>query len=72
MLIFVGALLIAGAGGMARLGTTAGLYAAEMFASAVLLAGFLMASTLDRGAGTVRSEYAAGHPVDTPEETSPS
>ena len=67
VLIFIGALLIAGAGGMARRGTTVGLYAGEMFASAVLLAGFLMASTLDRGAGTVRSEHAAGQAPDPPQ-----
>jgi hypothetical protein len=54
VLIFVGTLLIAGAGSMARAGTTAGLYPAEMVASAVLLAGFLMAGTLERGAGKIR------------------
>jgi hypothetical protein len=63
VLIFIGALLIAGAGSMARLKTTAGLYPAEMFASAVLLAGFLTASTLDRGARKVRAEHA-GHSPD--------
>ncbi|MDP2232169.1 MAG: hypothetical protein Q8K89_00915 [Actinomycetota bacterium] len=53
VLIFVGTLLIAGAGSMARAGTTAGLYPAEMLASAVLLAGFLMAGTLQKGAKAV-------------------
>lgn len=50
VLIAVGTLLIAGAGGLARAGVTAGLYPGEMIASAVLLAGFLMAGTLDKGA----------------------
>jgi len=59
MLIFVGTLLIAGAGSMARLGSTAGLYVAEMVASAILLVGFLMASTLEKGAGAIKERNAA-------------
>ncbi|MDP2183360.1 MAG: hypothetical protein Q8K99_12430 [Actinomycetota bacterium] len=55
VLIFLGTLLIAGAGSMARVGTTAGLYPAEMVASAILLAGFLMASTLEKGAQAIRA-----------------
>ncbi len=47
--IIIGTLIIAGMGGMARAGTTAGLYLGEMIASAILLAGFLMAGTLERG-----------------------
>jgi len=50
VLIAAGTLIIAGAGGMARSGQTVGLYPAEMIASAMLLAGFLMAGTLDKGA----------------------
>jgi hypothetical protein len=50
VLIIIGTLVIAGAGSMARLGNTKGLYLAEMIASAILLAGFLMAGTLDKGA----------------------
>lgn len=50
VLIIVGTLVIAGAGSMARAGVTQGLYVAEMIASAILLAGFLMASTLEKGA----------------------
>ena len=50
VLIAAGTLIIAGAGGMARSGQTVGLYPAEMVASAMLLAGFLMAGTLDKGA----------------------
>ncbi len=54
VMIFVGTLVIAGAGSMARTGKTVGLYPAEMVASAILLAGFLMAGTLDKGARKVR------------------
>ncbi len=49
VLIALGTILIAAAGSMARAGVTGGLYPAEMFASAILLAGFLMAGTLDKG-----------------------
>jgi hypothetical protein len=48
--IAAGTILIAGAGSMARAGLSIGLYPAEMFASALLLVGFLMAGTLDKGA----------------------
>ena len=61
VLIIIGTLIIAGAGSMARAGTTAGLYPAEMVASAVLLAGFLMAGTLEKGAAGGRSERVGGH-----------
>ena len=47
---------LAGAGSMARAGATQGLYFAEMIASAILLAGFLMASTLQKGAAIARKE----------------
>ena len=59
VLIIVGTLIIAGAGSMARLGNTKGLYLAEMIASAVLLAGFLMAGTLDKGAKAARGRRQA-------------
>ncbi|MDZ4063357.1 MAG: hypothetical protein U1E22_01705, partial [Coriobacteriia bacterium] len=59
VLIFVGTLLIAGAGSMARAGATAGLYPAEMVASAILLAGFLMASTLEKGAQAIKARREA-------------
>ncbi len=65
ILIIIGTLLIAGAGSMARAGVTAGLYPAEMVASAILLAGFLMAGTLDKGARAIRAERAkAGDEVN--------
>jgi hypothetical protein len=60
VLIIIGTLVIAGAGSMARAGQTAGLYPAEMLASAILLAGFLMAGTLERGAKAVRDRLSAG------------
>ena len=50
VLIALGTVVIAAAGGMARAGESRGLYAAEMVASAILLAGFLLAGTLDKGA----------------------
>ena len=59
VLIIIGTLIIAGAGSMARAGQTAGLYPAEMVASAVLLAGFLLAGTLEKGAAAVRERIAS-------------
>lgn len=64
VLIIIGTLIIAGAGSMARAGRTEGLYLAEMVASAILLWGFLMASTLEKGARAVaaaRERAAQGH-----------
>jgi hypothetical protein len=55
VLIIIGTLIIAGAGSMARAGRTEGLYLAEMVASAVLLWGFVMASTLEKGAKAARA-----------------
>ena len=57
VLIAIGTICIAAAGSMARAGVSAGLYPAEMVASAILLAGFLMAGTLDKG---VKESIAAG------------
>ncbi len=54
VLIAVGALLIAFVGSRARMGSTAGLYPAEMVASALMLAGFLLAGTLQKGRESVR------------------
>lgn len=66
VLIIIGTLVIAGAGSMARAGQTVGLYPAEMVASAILLAGFLMAGTLDRGANAIRKRLASvvGEPAE--------
>ncbi|HEX9093027.1 MAG TPA: hypothetical protein VF902_03505 [Coriobacteriia bacterium] len=55
VLIIIGTLMIAGAGSMARLGSTGGLYAGEMVASAILLWGFLLAGTLEKGAQATRA-----------------
>ncbi len=59
VLIAVGTLIIAFVGSRARLGDSVGLYPAEMVASAVLLAGFLMAGTLDKGARRIRDRLSA-------------
>ncbi|MDO8880451.1 MAG: hypothetical protein Q7W44_06595 [Coriobacteriia bacterium] len=59
VLIIVGTLIIAGAGSMARAGQTVGLYPAEMIASAVLLAGFLLAGTLEKGARAIKDRRDA-------------
>ncbi len=66
VLIIIGTLVIAGAGSMARAGMTRGLYVAEMVASAILLAGFLMAGTLDKGA---KAAVAAGREKRAMEST---
>jgi hypothetical protein len=57
VLICIGTLIIAGAGSMARAGVTAGLYPAEMVASAILLWGFLVAGTLEKGAKAAREAH---------------
>jgi hypothetical protein len=65
VLIVAGALLIAFVGSRARLGETAGLYPAEMVASALLLGGFLMAGTLEKGVRArrvVKGQTAEGRP----------
>jgi divalent metal cation (Fe/Co/Zn/Cd) transporter len=49
VLIALGTIVMAAAGGIARAGETVGLYPAEMIASAILLAGFLLAGTLEQG-----------------------
>lgn len=59
VLIILGTLIIAAAGSMARAGQTVGLYPAEMVASAVLLSGFLLAGTLEKGAAAVKERLAA-------------
>jgi hypothetical protein len=66
VLIAVGTLVIAGAGSMARAGRSVGLYPAEMIASALLLWGFLVAGTLEKGAKAAKAERGV-----TPAETLP-
>ena len=60
VLIAAGAIVIAYVGSRARAGDTAGLYAAEMVASALLLAGFLLAGTLQKGAKAIGRRRQAG------------
>ncbi len=55
VLIAAGAALLAALGSRARLGNTTGLYPAEMVAAALMLAGFLLAGTLDKGARRARA-----------------
>jgi hypothetical protein len=59
VLIAAGAVLLAFLGSRARLGNTTGLYPAEMVSAALMLAGFLMAGTLDRGRKAVRAARGA-------------
>lgn len=66
VLIAIGTLVIAWAGSMARTGQAVGLYPAEMVASAILLAGFLMAGTLDKGAQAAKEKAQARRAAEMP------
>lgn len=55
VLIALGTLVIAAAGSKARLGTSTGLYPAEMVGSALLFWGFIVANTLEKGARSIRN-----------------
>jgi len=66
VLIALGAILIAFVGSRARMSSTAGLYPAEMVASALMLAGFLMAGTLQKGRATVRRTKRGAPPDEGP------
>lgn len=55
VLIAGGAVLLAFAGSRARLGSTAGLYPAEMVGAALMLSGFLAAGTLEKGRRRARA-----------------
>jgi hypothetical protein len=59
VLIAAGAGLLAFVGSRARLGSTAGLYPAEMAGAALMLAGFVVAGTLDKGRRAVRGRRDA-------------
>jgi len=59
VLIAAGTIVIAYAGSRARLGTSVGLYPAEMVASALLLWGFLKAGSLRTGAKAIGGRLAA-------------
>lgn len=56
VLIALGTIVIAGAGSMARVGRTLGLYPAEMIGAALLLWGFLKAGTLRKTPERLRSQ----------------
>jgi hypothetical protein len=58
VLIAAGAGVLAFIGSRARLGDTTGLYPAEMFGAALMLAGFLVAGTLDKGRQVMRAKRA--------------
>jgi hypothetical protein len=60
VLIALGTIVIATAGGMARAGQTIGLYPAEMVGAALLLWGFLKAGTLRKGAEKVLEKRESG------------
>jgi hypothetical protein len=62
VLIAAGAVLLAFLGSRARLGNTAGLYPAEMVSAALMLAGFLMAGTLEKGRRVVRAARGGEKP----------
>lgn len=56
VLIAAGAGLLAFVGSRARMGSTAGLYPAEMVGAALMLAGFLVAGTLEKGIRAARAK----------------
>ncbi len=68
VLIAAGAGVLAFVGSRARLGTTTGLYPAEMFGAALMLAGFLVAGTLDKGRRAIRARRGGRSPEATPPE----
>jgi hypothetical protein len=71
VLIAIGTIIIAGAGSMARAGQTVGLYPAEMVASAILLAGFLMAGTLEKGTDAIKARRATERVAEEPSSGAP-
>lgn len=60
VLIAIGVIVIASAGGMARAGRSVGLYPAEMVGLSFMLWGFLKAATLRKGAEAIRAGRAEG------------
>jgi hypothetical protein len=62
VLIAIGAGVLAFVGSRARMGSTAGLYPAEMVGAAFMLAGFLLAGTLEKGRRAVRAKGRAKAP----------
>jgi hypothetical protein len=62
VLIAAGAGVLAFVGSRARLGNTTGLYPAEMVGAALMLAGFLLAGTLEKGRRAVRARRRGKSP----------
>jgi len=60
VLIALGAGLLAFVGSRARIGSTAGLYPAEMVGAGLMLAGFLLAGTLEKGRRAGRAGRLGG------------
>jgi hypothetical protein len=60
VLIALATLVIASAGGMAKAGNTTLFYAAEMTAAVLYFAGFILASTLQKGAERIRAGGRSG------------
>jgi hypothetical protein len=60
VLIAAGAGLLAFVGSRARLGSTVGLYPAEMVGAGLMLAGFLVAGTLEKGRRAARARRGGG------------
>lgn len=58
VLIAAATLVIASGGGLAKAGNTTGFYLTEIVAAALFFAGFLMASTLRKGAKRIIAEHA--------------
>ena len=68
ILIAAGAGVLAFVGSRARLGNTTGLYPAEMVGAALMLAGFLVAGTLEKGRRAIRARRGGGSPGPTATE----
>ena len=62
ILIALGAGVLAFVGSRARIGSTAGLYPAEMVGAAFMLAGFVVAGTLEKGRQVARARRRRGDP----------
>jgi hypothetical protein len=64
VLIATATLIIAGAGGLAKAGDFRSFYLAELTAAVLYLAGFLLASTLDKGTKTAIEHRRAERATD--------
>jgi hypothetical protein len=66
VLIAAGAGVLAFVGSRARMGSTVGLYPAEMLGASLMLAGFLLAGTLEKGRRAARARRGGGSPQEGP------